>query len=292
MSGTVTITKAMMRRMLGACTARQMAAVEARLPVWARYGPLAGITQDARAGIMYLAQVAHESDRFRTAREYGIAAYFARYNGRADLGNGPKDGPIYPGRGDIQTTGRDNYRKARERIVKLLGDAAEADIPDFERDPGRLEVMPWAAISGLAWWRAHNLSAKSTTPGDMVPAVTRVINGGVNGLSDRCDLYAGLFCAVERLTIRQFQERERLAVDGVAGPKTRAAMAAALAGRELKFGDDEAAAAPPAPMARPADLVVAPVTAGYEDRLAAVEAEVAALRQALSELVSTLIARG
>ncbi|MEJ1938645.1 hypothetical protein WDZ92_51270, partial [Nostoc sp. NIES-2111] len=34
-----------------------------------------------------LAQAAHESDRFRTLEERGGAAQFARYEGRADLGN-------------------------------------------------------------------------------------------------------------------------------------------------------------------------------------------------------------
>lgn len=55
----------------------------------------------------FLAQACHETDHFRTLREYASGN---AYEGRTDLGNKqPSDGPRYKGRGIFQTTGRNNY---------------------------------------------------------------------------------------------------------------------------------------------------------------------------------------
>ncbi len=292
----VFITKDTLQYMLGgAISSVQSAFIDARLPLWDKFANYAGLTQDARAGVLYIAEIAHETDRLRTAREYGTASYFARYNNRADLGNGPNDGPRFPGRGDIQTTGRNNYGEANRRIVKLLGSSAFMvwPVPDFVARPEALEEPIWAVLSGLAWWQAHDLSRKAAQPGDMVPAVSRVINGGANGLADRCTLYARLFCAVSGTTIREFQRQAGLAVDGVAGPRTRAAMADALAGRTLEFR--ASGAVTPAPLPRPSSPPVLaphePAPATGADRLTALEAEVAALRSAMAELAAAVIAQ-
>ena len=287
MADPIYITTKHVADMLGHPPAAVRAAIADRIPIWAAHGDKAGITQDARAAVNFIAQCAHETDRFKTTREYGNAAYLSYLNGRADLGNGPTDGPRYPGTGDIQTTGRFNFRKAGPRIAKMLGQP-ELAIPDFEMEPKRLAGLPWATLSALAYWHANEISAIACGAGDRTEAITRKINGGVNGLADRRVLFAALTCQVLGFdSIKGFQRAAGLDPDGDAGPLTRAAMFAALAGRPAVFSAPttiaEPALATPSTPATPA--------AGRDDRLAALEAKVETMQQALAELAAAVIAQ-
>src|SRR3990172_4842944 len=70
-----------------------------------------GITSDL-AKAMFIAQIAHESGELKYVRE--IASGVA-YESRVDLGNTESgDGPRFRGRGLIQLTGRNNYRRCGE----------------------------------------------------------------------------------------------------------------------------------------------------------------------------------
>ena len=96
------------------------------------------------------------------------------------MGNGPSetgDGWIYRGRGLIQITGRDNYDRS--------GDALGLDLI---LNPERLEEPYYAALSAAEWWHRHGCNQLADT-GDMA-AVTRRVNGGLNGLDDRLKLYS------------------------------------------------------------------------------------------------------
>lgn len=124
----------------------------------------------------FMAQLAHESAHFGVTREFASGA---AYEGRSDLGNTqPGDGRKYRGRGLIQTTGRANYREARDDIRRIVPEA-----PDFEAEPVTLEEFPWALLSGVSYWRRRNINRHADR--DDVIAVTRAINGGLNGLDDR-----------------------------------------------------------------------------------------------------------
>lgn len=124
----------------------------------------------------FLAQAAHESDGFRTLEEYGGSAYFARYDGRTDLGNiRPGDGARYLGRGIFQLTGRANYR----RYGALVGH-------DLESEP-ELAAQPEISLAvAFAYWRERGLNQPADA--DDIAGVTRLINGGRNGLAARTDL--------------------------------------------------------------------------------------------------------
>jgi putative chitinase len=123
---------------------------------------------------LFVAQVAHECDRFRTLVEYADGS---AYNGRGDLGNTqPGDGPRYKGRGFIQITGRANYRDAGAALgLPLL------DSPQLAEDPqNAARILTW-------YWTTR----KITPPADAgrLSEVTQIINGGQNGAADRGELY-------------------------------------------------------------------------------------------------------
>jgi len=126
----------------------------------------------------FLAQAAHETDRFRTLQEYGGAVYFARYDGRRDLGNTkPGDGARYHGRGIFQLTGRSNYR----RYGALIG-------IDLEAEPERAKEPAISLAVAFAYWRDR--ACNGPADADDIAAVTKRINGGSNGLADRTRLLA------------------------------------------------------------------------------------------------------
>lgn len=122
----------------------------------------------------FLAQVGHESAGFRYTREiWGPTEAQKRYEGRADLGNvKPGDGSKYRGRGLIQITGRHNY----EQVSKGLR-------VDLVNKPELLEAPSLAARSAAWWWASHGCN-ELADKGDF-DALTRRINGGLNGIEDR-----------------------------------------------------------------------------------------------------------
>ena len=123
----------------------------------------------------FLAQIGHESGSLVYSKELGGPSYFAKYDGRKDLGNTePGDGARFAGRGLIQVTGRANYLKASQA---LFGDDR------LLRKPDLLEVPDWAAKSAVWYWTTRNLNALADQ--DRFTDITKAINGGTNGLEDR-----------------------------------------------------------------------------------------------------------
>ena len=121
----------------------------------------------------FLAQAAHETDGFRTLEEYGGASYFLRYEGRQDLGNTQAgDGIRYHGRGIFQLTGRANYR----RLSQLLG-------IDLEAEPERAKEPETSLRVAFAYWTERAINAAADA--DDSERVTKLINGGRNGLAER-----------------------------------------------------------------------------------------------------------
>lgn len=95
---------------------------------------------------------------------------YANRNGNGNVDSG--DGYRYRGRGLIQITGKANYAA----LVKQLG-------ADVVADPDLLLSYRFAAMSAAAWWKNHGLNELADS--DDVSRITRIINGGTNGLEDR-----------------------------------------------------------------------------------------------------------
>jgi len=95
---------------------------------------------------------------------------YANRNGNGDVASG--DGYRYRGRGLIQITGKANYAA----LMKQLG-------VDVVANPDLLLGYRFAAMSAAAWWKNHGLNELADS--DDVIRITRIINGGTNGLDDR-----------------------------------------------------------------------------------------------------------
>jgi putative chitinase len=95
------------------------------------------------------------------------------------MGNGDEtsgDGWRYRGAGLIQLTGKDNqgrYSQATGLPVETVGD-------HLRKPEGAADSAGW-------FWSSHHLNDVSAN-GDM-EAVTRVVNGGLNGLAERTALF-------------------------------------------------------------------------------------------------------
>ena len=124
----------------------------------------------------FMAQVAQESMKglYPTEIANGDA-----YEGRTDLGNTqPGDGRKFKGGGYIQLTGRSNYTA----FAKAMGDNKIIE-KGVEYVANK---YPW---SSAAWfWSTKNINS-IVDNGGTVTDVTRVVNGGTNGLNDRIAFY-------------------------------------------------------------------------------------------------------
>lgn len=133
----------------------------------------------------FLAQIGHESGQLHYVRELGGDEYLSQYDTgalAARLGNTPVldgDGQRYRGRGLIQITGRHNYRQCS---LGLFGDERLLVSPEL------LEQPQWAAESAAWYWAQNGLNELADR--DQFNSITRRINGGLNGLQNRLQLWA------------------------------------------------------------------------------------------------------
>lgn len=165
----------------------------ARAAAWAEpmraAADMAQLRTVARAAA-WLGQIGHETGRLRyTSELWGPTAQQIRYEPVTTLsrrlGNTrPGDGRRFAGHGLIQTTGRYNHARVRDRLRRRLG----GDVPDFEALPLLLCQPLWAALSAADYWLDRNCNAPADSA-DLV-ALTRRINGGTNGLADRLAITA------------------------------------------------------------------------------------------------------
>lgn len=130
----------------------------------------------------FLAQIAHESGELKFFEEiWGPTAAQKRYEPPSDLakrlGNTqPGDGKRYKGRGPIQITGRFNYRK----YGQLLN-------VDLEGNPDLASTTQIGFETAGQFWKLNGLNELADVPD--FTAITKRINGGLNGLADREKYY-------------------------------------------------------------------------------------------------------
>lgn len=127
----------------------------------------------------FIAQIGHESGQLQYVREiWGPTPTQAKYEGWADLGNTMKgDSSKYRGRGLIQITGRANYAECGETLGL-----------DLINQPELLELPQHAAISAAWFWATKGLNTLADQ--DQFNTITHRINGGLNGLQDRLEIWA------------------------------------------------------------------------------------------------------
>lgn len=141
----------------------------------------------------FLAQGCHETDHFKTLREYASGK---AYEGRQDLGNkNPGDGVKYRGRGIFQTTGRSNY-------LQLGITKGQRDL--FINTPELLEQPEYAVWSACEYWKTRGLNdisihsdadvLKKKYRGNIINVspveyISLSINGGYNGMDERKKFY-------------------------------------------------------------------------------------------------------
>lgn len=149
-------------------TQEQVSGMEAILSEWERRG-----YTDLRWLAYMLATAFHETARrMQPITEYGAKSYFARYEGRKDLGNTlPGDGYRFRGRGYVQLTGRRNYHLASQKLgVDIVADPERA-----------LEPTLAAAIMFLGmtegWFTGHELADYFNEDETDWTNARRIVNG-------------------------------------------------------------------------------------------------------------------
>lgn len=161
----------------------------------------------------FLAQVAHESANFSRIEENlnyspeGLVKTFPKYFPTLEkakdyarkpqkiaskvyanrMGNDDeesKDGWTYRGRGLIQITGKDNY----ERFASAIGKSLEETVNYLETPEGAVHSAGW-------FWDYKKLNFYAD--GEDLKTMTRLINGGLNGLEDRIKKYNTIYTILD-----------------------------------------------------------------------------------------------
>lgn len=233
-------------------SAKAVANARSVLAALEAHGAAFGLDQPHRLA-QFLPQIMHESGEFRFDREvWGPTPAQKRYEGRADLGNTePGDGRKFAGHTGMQITGRANTKAFRDWCQANIDPQA----PDFLRFPELMNTDPWEGLGPIWFWSTRKLNGYADQ-GD-VENITRTINGGLNGYDDRLALLERtslVLLGYEPDAIRRFQQDASLVVDGLAGPKTRAA----LHGRLLALSSDRPAGSASAPVVEEKPIAVTP----------------------------------
>ncbi len=185
-------------------------------------------------GRRHFRNIAHAGQFARNQQKLANRVYADRM-GNGNTASG--DGFRFRGRGYLQLTGRTNYRNFGTRIGI-----------DLEADPARAEEPATAWLIAASYLASRSRAGKTAlewADADNVEMVTRIVNGGTNGLDDRRHLTARALTALGGIEARPALARgadgvpvlllQRLlaergfsagAIDGDFGPNTEKALKA------------------------------------------------------------------
>jgi putative chitinase len=159
----------------------------------------------------FLAQAAHESNSFKFKSENlnysqdGLLKIFPKYFTKESselyarkpekiankvyasrMGNGDEksgDGWKFKGRGYIQLTGKDNYKAFSEWAKE----------PSIMENPDQVAEDKYAGLSAIWFWNKNGLNKIADTDNlrdnSTVEKITKRVNGGLNGIKDREELF-------------------------------------------------------------------------------------------------------
>ena len=139
--------------------------------------------------VHYLAQVFHESGRLRYVEEIASGAAYDTGAKAMTLGNTPEkdgDGQKYKGRGYIQLTGKANY---------TAFNACDLCTADVVAHPEKVADFPLNQMASMWFWQTHGLNELADRDDggligeEIVRQITKRVNGGTNGLSERKFFY-------------------------------------------------------------------------------------------------------
>lgn len=127
----------------------------------------------------FIAQIIHESGSLNYTKEIASGVAYDTGSKAIALGNTPEadgDGQKYKGRGLIQLTGKANY----EKCGAALG-------LDLIAHPELLEEPTGACLSAAWFWKTHGCNELADVGN--FSKITKVINGGFNGATERAKYY-------------------------------------------------------------------------------------------------------
>jgi putative chitinase len=147
--------------------------------------------------VAFLSQIGHESGGLLYTREIADGS---AYEGRKDLGNvNVGDGKKFRGRGLLQITGRSNYQAFKNAygidVVNnpdLLGGQYATNSTQQQLENSLLaSIWFWnrANLNNLADKYDLSKSVNEKQNYDTITKITKIINGGLNGLSDRINKF-------------------------------------------------------------------------------------------------------
>lgn len=140
---------------------------------------------DTKRVVHYLSQVFHESGALRYVEELASGAAYDTGRLAERLGNTPEkdgDGQRYKGRGYIQLTGTANYRNFNE------SDLCTEDVLEH---PEKVAQYPLNQVASMWFWERNKLNTLADQDDggsigeQIVEKITRKVNGGLNGISER-----------------------------------------------------------------------------------------------------------